>query len=310
MKRHTASWVRVVERAARLSQTGDMSGLGSLLTGAVRVALGLALLILLGFILNDCASTPPQQRVASFNIENFPKHGRQAQGAFAHIERLRAGAVGVQEIIAPERFRREARARLGPSWDFVWSSPISLQRVGVLYDTALFRLVEAREHRQTVTDRGARPALEAVLRPIGDGEGAPLLRVVVLHLKAGGDHAETRRRQLEALRPVLKELLATGDRVVLLGDFNSTGEQDRRLLARLSADLGMSWGSRGLACTSYWDRRDGCLGSPLDHVLSWEPPRRVYVGGACAEVGCEPGPSCPIYCEEVSDHCPVVIDLR
>ncbi|MEO1268075.1 MAG: hypothetical protein AAFX99_08255, partial [Myxococcota bacterium] len=221
-----------------------------------------------------------------------------------------ASAVGVQEIIEPELFAREAKARLGPSWRFTASSSITKQRVGVLWDSNVWTMVEQHEHREPAVRRGAKPALEVVLQPKGDGRPSARLHMMVIHLKSGGSHVETRRSQITALRPILDERIRQQTRLVLLGDFNSTGEDDRQMLAKLSRELGMDWASQHVTCTSYWQRNDGCLSTALDHMLTWTPAHHVRVGGACAEMGCETGESCPRYREDVSDHCPLVATFR
>jgi endonuclease/exonuclease/phosphatase family metal-dependent hydrolase len=157
-----------------------------------------------------------------------------------------------------------------------------------------------------VTYRGARPAFEARF----DGPLERRLRVIAVHLKAGGDGSRMRERQLIALRPILRSAVASGDRVVVLGDFNATADSDRAAIAELAAATGTSWPSQTLGCTCYWQRRESCFAAVLDHVLVSGQVSSIAVGGACADVGCDPQKSCPSYKSEVSDHCPVRVDLR
>ncbi|MEL6348369.1 MAG: hypothetical protein AAFV53_34985 [Myxococcota bacterium] len=249
---------------------------------------------------------PTPMRVATLNLENYPKHDRQGPAAMALIEDLGVAAVALQEITQPERLAAQARESLGPHWRFAWTNVGSRQRVGVLYDGSRLQVIDEIVHRETLLHRGAKPAYEVVVQPIGGG--APL-HLITVHLKARDSGQPIRAKQLAALRPILKQRMEEGKRVVLMGDLNSTGEADRRLLDTLARDAEMSWGSRGLPCTSYWARKDGCLGFALDHVISWAAPRAVDVGGACESDGCRPGEQCPIYYGEISDHCPVIVDL-
>jgi endonuclease/exonuclease/phosphatase family metal-dependent hydrolase len=131
--------------------------------------------------------------------------------------------------------------------------------------------------------------------------------VLVVHLKAGGDGHDIRARQYVALAKIVSEVKRSGERVVLLGDFNATGDDDRDDLALLARDTGMTWATRELACSAFWSRDDGCPTSRLDHVLTWAPPSKVEAAGACATDGCEWQHRCPLYAEQVSDHCPVVV---
>lgn len=241
-------------------------------------------------------------RVGTFNIENYPKSPRQEEGAFAAIRSLGAVAVAVQEITDPGAFARAAGRRLGPSWRFAYPAVGPAQRVGVLYDGSALTLTGTRVHREAETYPGAKPAFEARFT---DGAGRPLA-LLVLHLRAGGDGADRRREQLRALRPVIAAGVRGGGRYVVLGDFNATGDGDRDEIAALARATDARWLSRELACTSYWARRDGCLGQALDHVLANGGARSVTAEGPCREFGCRPGASCPAFRDDVSDHCPVL----
>ena len=149
-------------------------------------------------------------RVATFNIENYPKSERQIRGAFELIRELDVAAVGVQEITDPEAFSRHAREHLGPAWRFVHCDPCPVQGVGVLYNDAGLDLLSTRDYDETQTYRTAKPAFEARLRPDGGGE---IVRIVVVHLKSQSDHVDTRRRQLLALQPVMRNARQSGERL-------------------------------------------------------------------------------------------------
>ena len=252
-----------------------------------------------------CSCRDRAVRVATFNIENYPKTPTQVAGAFTLIGELGVAAIAVQEITAPDHFAAMARHRLGDTWRFVHSGPSPLQRVGVLFDAAELELIRRVVHRETVVYPGGKPAVEARLQP---RDGGPALRFFAVHLKAAGDHAETRRRQLEALAPVLRSAVETGDRVILAGDFNATSEADRRTIATLAETTGLHWATADLECSHFWQRDDGCVASRLDHALTSWPPDNVAARGPCETEGCHPDESCPVFRDEVSDHCPVTID--
>jgi endonuclease/exonuclease/phosphatase family metal-dependent hydrolase len=97
--------------------------------------------------------------------------------------------------------------------------------------------------------------------------------------------------------------------VVVLGDFNATTGGDRADLAALARAAGLVWATEPLACSAFWDRDDGCPSSRLDHVLTWAAPASVAAAGACATDGCAWHDRCPLYADEVSDHCPVVVSV-
>jgi len=96
---------------------------------------------------------------------------------------------------------------------------------------------------------------------------------------------------------------------VLLGDFNATGDEDRADLASLASASGLTWATERLACTSLWERDDGCFRARLDHILTTGAPAFVDVAGACATDGCDTQDRCPLYRDVVSDHCPVAVSL-
>jgi exonuclease III len=281
--------------------------------GGRRVAaLVLALVVALPFTPWLC--TPRASlRVATFNIENYPKSPRQEAGAFEAIRELEVAALGVQEIVEPAAFAEAARRRLGEPWRFVFAEGGPKQRVGVLYDGGALELLSTHTYRETeAVYPGAKPTFEARLRPKGAASffgAGEVMRLMVVHLKAQGDGVDLRRRQLAALRPVFAAAVGSGERVILLGDFNATNDSDRDELAALAGAAGAVWASQDLPCTSYWARPDGCRGSALDHVLTSARPRRVVARGPCESEGCTPGARCPIFREEVSDHCPVVVEL-
>jgi endonuclease/exonuclease/phosphatase family metal-dependent hydrolase len=247
-------------------------------------------------------------RFATFNIENFPKDSRQIDYAFEEIASLSASFIAVQEIGEPETFEIASR-RLAGRWGFahVDTRPIGERRpghhIGVLFDKTIWTLVSTRVHDGTRLEGGRhKPVLDVRLR-----SGDTTVTVLVVHLKSGGDAHEIRARQLVALADIVKRVELRGDQVVLLGDFNATGESDRRDIAHLASQTGLWWASEPLACTAFWNREDGCPRSRLDHVLMSELPRSIHAAGACATRGCDWEESCPIYTKWVSDHCPVVV---
>jgi len=248
-------------------------------------------------------------RFATFNIEDFPKDRRQIDGAFAEIKALEAGFVAVQEIGDPELFLREARRRLGGRWDFAHhdTRPIGETRrghhIGVLYDSMRWQLIGTRVHEATRLERGRhKPVLEVRLQ-----SGDVIVRVLVLHLKSGSDGRDVRARQLTALATIVREVQRSGERVIVMGDFNTTELGDREDLERLAKDTGLVWASESLACSAFWARSDGCPRSRLDHVLMWAKPAQIRATGACATEGCDWQASCPVYTQHISDHCPVVV---
>lgn len=275
----------------------------------------LALLVLLVLaLLSRCDRQ--SLRVASFNIETYPQKGaEQERWAFATLESLDASIVALQEITDPQGFAAQARRQLGPRWEVVFDRVPRAEldptaptlHLGLLFDGRRWTRIADWTHAATqLGNPRLRPTVEVQLRGDDDRE----LRVFVVHFKSGGDHAPTRARQLEALAPLVERARSEGGEVLVLGDFNSTGEPDREALAAFAARTGLDWSSRALACTAYWrPERDGkrrCEGSALDHLFASRPPRTMEAKGPCESVGCEPGDRCPLFYDEVSDHCPIL----
>ncbi|MBZ0116598.1 MAG: endonuclease/exonuclease/phosphatase family protein, partial [Sandaracinaceae bacterium] len=231
------------------------------------------------------------------------ENDRQVEGAMRELRSLDASLFAVQEITDPARFEREARRALGEEWRFV-AIEEGTHRTGVLFDGDALELEWSRMHRATRIDGRGKPTLEVRLR-----REARSLRVFVAHLKAGGEHAPLRRRQMQALAPIVRDAVESGDEVMVLGDFNATGDEDRASLARFGQEASLTWASRELGCTSYWNRNDGCLGVALDHVFTAATPRDVSARGPCEREGCAMRDRCPAFHREVSDHCPVSVDF-
>ena len=255
-------------------------------------------------------------RIATFNIENFPKSGSQVDAAFAELERLDASIIALQEIEQPQLVKREAHERLGESWHFVHVSTAPLpstsgrhaHHIGVLFDRAAWTLLSTTVHEGTRLEYGRhKPTFEVRLQPTGGGDA---IRVLVVHLKSGSDGRPLRARQLAALEQIVRDVARSGERIVLLGDFNATDDDgDRPDIARIAIAGELVWATEALACSAFWSRNDGCPRSRLDHVLTWTTPASVTAHGACATEGCDWQESCPIYREQVSDHCPVVVEF-
>ena len=283
----------------RLPGVGAGLGLG--------LAVGLAFAVGLSWPRHD---GPPPLRVATFNIETFPKNDAQVEGAFDQIAALGADAIAVQEIQDPGVFVAAAARRLGPTWRFVHASSLPpgsrySDHLGVLFDGDKLALVDETLHDDTRLDGRHKPTFEVRLRP---RDGGPVVQIFVVHLKAGSEGRDIRHRQYAALTDLIVHARRAGERTILLGDFNATEEGDRDDLAMLAARTGLAWETEALPCSAFWDRADDCPTSRLDHVLGWRVAGAVVARGACAD-GCELRDRCPAWVGEVSDHCPVTVTL-
>ncbi|MDP2343476.1 MAG: endonuclease/exonuclease/phosphatase family protein [Deltaproteobacteria bacterium] len=242
-------------------------------------------------------------RVATFNIEYYPQTQGQAERAVDVIGTLNAPVIAVQEITDAPHLERTAQERLGSEWRVAASK--HRFATAVLYDSDRLELISTREYAESVVAPNTLPTFEA---RFDDDDSHIPLRVIVIHLKAASDGLPIRKQQLAALAPVLAKARESGERLVVLGDFNATGDDDRAMIRALARDLGLHWTTEALTCTCFWQRKDDCVGSRLDHVLSSQAPASVDVAGACAQ-GCPATDRCPAWREEVSDHCPVIVEF-
>ncbi|MGE5185961.1 MAG: endonuclease/exonuclease/phosphatase family protein [Acidobacteriota bacterium] len=272
--------------------------------GALRT--GVAIAVAGALALRCAGARHPHEplRLATFNIEDFPQHDAQVAGAFDELAHVGAAIVAVQEIVDPARFERELHARFGASWSFVHTDDGS-HELGVMFDRAAWTLVSVQIHDETRLGGNHKPVLDVRLR----GDDGELVRVLVVHLKSGTPGRDVRARQHAALVPIVRAAVASGEHVVVMGDFNATEDADRADLASLARATHLAWATEPLACSAFWRREDGCWRSRLDHVLTFASPESVAVAGACASEGCERQDRCPRYVREVSDHCPVVVEL-
>src|SRR5207302_9596648 len=102
----------------------------------------------------------------------------------------RASIVAVQGIGDAALVERTARDRLGDDWRFVHAfTGARAHDIGLLYDASTWTLVSSTIHDETRLGANHKPTLE--VRLARDGAG---VRVFVVHLKSGGDNAETRAR--------------------------------------------------------------------------------------------------------------------
>ncbi len=103
----------------------------------------------------------------------------------------------------------------------------------MLFDRRKWTLVDVTSHDETRLGATHKPTLEVRLRPADGGE---ILRILVVHLKAGGANADIRAQQHLALARIIAY---RSERTVVLGDFNATSDADRASLAALARRTGL-----------------------------------------------------------------------
>ena len=262
-------------------------------------------------------------RVATWNLRNFPDPAQDRARLRERLQGLAADLLAVQEIHEPA-----ALQALLPGWELHLSQHGGRghQRLGIALDPDVLEIIgPAREHAELGMGGHVRPGLSAYLRARG---GGPDFHVLVVHLKARSDGHALRMEQWSRLAGIARELLRSDPDLLILGDFNVTrpvGGSPEAELTALGAIL-EPLGLRRLAptepCSAYWDgaRRDAWQ-EPSLLDLVWVASLHEGLGPQdgvrplhhCARHHCRPFRSTQAHPEpdyaDLSDHCPVVLDL-
>lgn len=255
--------------------------------------------------IHTCERLGNSSRVASFNVNQYPKRTYEPDRLFDAIVELDAPIIALQEIGDVHALRKDVYARMGENWRVRNAARCNSVCVGYLYDSNRVTIEKTKTHRSVNIHAGGRPAYEAQVTI----DGVPVTLVNV-HLKAGKKDADMRRKQLEALSKIVAKIQERGDSVVVLGDFNAVGGDDRAALEGFARATSLSWATSILECSHYYRGEGRCIAGALDHAFTTRRPRAVEKGGDCAKIGCDPGATCPTWRSQVSDHCPFVVQFR
>lgn len=281
----------------------------------------------------DTQAKFPPLRIASYNVRNFSpeKSGTHLKELYKILKSTRADIISVQEIVDDEGFKFFIESYL-PHYKVALSKcgGFGNQKLGFIYNSKVYELKRFEEDsrlsiKQSDCDGGLRPAAIALFKK---KRTRFTFAAVAVHLKAGGGqyNADTRYAQLKQLTKIIREIKNDNIRhYAVMGDFNTTDYLDRNhnydRFVEFTIQNKLIDFSEDLECTTYWSggRGDGLMhGSVLDHVLVSES---LYDGFShsstelkahCGKNLCESlpeddlGPSF----KKVSDHCPVVANMR
>ncbi len=148
------------------------------------------------------------------------------------------------------------------------------------------------------------------------GEGASLIRLLSVHLKAGcrdgalrvprDPDCEALSRQMPPLAGWVAARRAEGVAFAILGDFNRRMERDEDLAQILAESAPLTRATAGQS-SPCWAGGDG-RGRPfIDHILLGGPARGWLVPGSLRVLVY--GERDPAFRDRLSDHCPVSIRL-
>lgn len=308
--------------------------LGRIVVGLLRVRVVRLLLFAAALLFGLRSCSPPMLRIVTFNVRTF---GLQTDRVRLRelLQAADADVIALQEVRDSQALgalAAELSSKTSRSYRAVSSACGGKQRLhlGFLLDTDRVRLDSVREFPELREDRGG---------SCFDGERAGFLgsfssrgrfsvrrsklHLLAVHFPAGAalGQAQSRQMFLQRALQILESLRQRGeDRLVLLGDLNTTGYRDdqhreRTAVHRQLVQSGMKPLTDELLCSAYWKPSpfSPYLPGKLDHVIAsgvieaTEPPS---VQGFCAALKCEQVQRIPSDFEAVSDHCPVVVTVR
>lgn len=299
-------------------------------TGRTRVGFAALALICAYWSAWGCSRTP--LRVGTFNVREF--------GAGTDLVRLTeilsesdSDVMAMQEIQRPDLMPPLA-TRLSERSGRRYQAAVSecggkrTMHVGFLYDTARLQLEQLQEFPELRDDRGGSCTLGARAGLLGVFSIRRWLHkkrysLLTVHFPAGGDPQQARERQTfwsRALQIATRIRDSGEEHVMVLGDVNSTGYRDnshreRDAIHNAVERAGFHLLTPNLGCTEYFQPPGlaAFMPSHLDHIvgsadlIAIEPAR---VLGFCETLRCAPTRSMPSDYDTVSDHCPVLLDLR
>lgn len=164
---------------------------------------------------------PETLRIATWNVENFPKNAATPQLLAESILALELDLMAIQEVADEDAF-----------WDLVEDLPLyagtlspheyfdgSYQKVGFLYRSDKLQVGNIRVLFDHDGFSFPRPAYQATVTSRTTGAD---FFAITLHLKAGrgNDNRERRISAAQELADHALKLATTDDDIVLLGDFN------------------------------------------------------------------------------------------
>ncbi|MBT4790591.1 MAG: hypothetical protein HON90_03390 [Halobacteriovoraceae bacterium] len=290
-----------------------------------------------------CFNSNAGLRVASYNIRNFDYDTRSNTRTNKNhlvntIKAMNADLMAIQEINEQEEFKSMISNKFKNRYKTTLSTcgGFSQQKLGFIYDKNKLQLMNFKEDVRTSkpgrTDvshevmcvTGSRPLAIATFKNKLTNEK---IVVISVHLKAGGKDSSIKKRfkQHNIINDVVAKLARNGlNNVIILGDFNSTEyslkrDSHQRFKASVKS-LNAIDTTEQLQCSSYWwggadDSKQ--YPSVLDHILI---SRNLLKGktystevfGHCKQLACKVTYESEMGTgfDEVSDHCPVLTEIK
>ncbi|HWB82406.1 MAG TPA: endonuclease/exonuclease/phosphatase family protein [Nannocystaceae bacterium] len=266
-------------------------------------------------------------RVATFNIEMFPRLSTDRAAVAQTIAEIDADVLAIQEIVDADALRRvlaEASREHGRDWQLVVGACGGDRlrvTTGIAWDASRVELVEARSFPGLMPGgNGECGRDQTATLAVVETAAEHRLAVLSVHLAPFPERFDERKLQWPRVLAILADAEARWDaEAIALGDYNTTGfstkpSEEREFVDDVVARAGMELLTGELECTEYWQPVppfSDVVPSLLDHAVTtggdWDAPR---VMGLCARLRCErtARPAMDPQWRSVSDHCPVVLD--
>jgi endonuclease/exonuclease/phosphatase family metal-dependent hydrolase len=286
-------------------------------------------------------------RIATWNIRWFPRGSAPGESASTPtdlewlacaITWLDADLVAVQEMLRTQQAEEALGTLLrhlamftGQPWSssFQQCGGASAQHVGFLWNAGRVDLTGGRDEwrlngvaqsQNKACAGNLRPGYYGYARSLGGGAD---FHVIVVHSDSGradrdiGNREQARNR----IGAIANELAPTDRDIVILGDFNTMGADSGKSAEQEIDELRKALEGQRLPfrhltlenqCTEYFEGHGGWL----DHIVATQVmeelrPTTARVSGYCAVAQCRPvsDANMPAAYKNLSDHCPVVVDL-
>lgn len=278
-------------------------------------------------------------KLATYNIRNFDYDERDdIHTNKSKLKDIIAKAspelMAVQEINNTSEFKYFLRKNFQQySVVFTKCGGSHGQKLGFVYNHYKLNLQKFHEDMRVSNPNNPNQTSCAGSRPLGIAQFKILgtqtqFIAIAVHLKAGGQDRSIQKRfkQLDILKSVIRDIRRDGfENFVVMGDFNSTEyifkshHHDRFM--QIIESAGLIDLTKDVGCTSYWwgGVEDGKeYPSILDHILVskalyYQRPHETAKPMAhCKKVSCREVPTdlLGVTYGQVSDHCPIVANLR